>query len=722
MPFKLEVPLDASQIEDFKPEQKVKIAVRDAKGVFTSEIVALDAHGQGLASLTFEESPGPLRVLVGPADAGDEELTGLQTLTLDVSALQWGRKRTLTLKPILIKPFYWRWWLRWCRTFTIHGRLVCADDSPVPGAEVCAYDVDGWFVWHSTQLLGCATTDETGAFTLKFRWCCGWWPWWWLRFRHWHLDPDLVRRVERVLVQNPGLEISARTQKPTLAVFSDLLDHRGLGLEDAFTKDVELLDRFRQPLLERLPHSLELERLRIWPWWPWQPWWDCNPDVIFKATQVCDGATRVIVDEGCLDARPDIPTSFDVTLKASAEACCIPAPCPNPPCPEGECLVVDRVCSSPIQNIGGNLDAVAAAPAGYLNPLPPVSGADYNRDRPFAGTVKVFKTGTMIGVDYYEIVDELENPLPPGAETPFSRGYWDTNLLAFGSVPFPVQTIDGHKVYESREHYQAASGLTWDQPGGDRWWTSGHRDLVVPLDSAAFTDGVHRFRAIAWDLDAAGHLTHRRPLPVCGSDDVNEWVLAFDNRVTDELGHPAAHHCGEGVHLCTSEPDTHFISVKINGQQVDPCGVIDAQTGELEIQFLVHDPDGHLAVYSLTAHYGLNQAENLLAHATSLTGAPGVQPGPTYGAALGQGAVAPKWYGGVMTVKVPVADAFPIPCCYLLRLTAHKRTVVSCNYDYPHYNQSEYTLGVGVCGPRIIEPPILNPRLPGLPEPPVITP
>ena len=50
-----------------------------------------------------------------------------------------------------------------------------------------------------------------------------------------------------------------------------------------------------------------------------------------------------------------------------------------------------------------------------------------------------------------------------------------------------------------------------------------------------------------------------------------------------------------------------------------------------------------------------------------------------------------------MTLTVPVQLAFPIPCCYLLRLRAIRRTIESCDYTWPQRNRSEYTLGVGIC-------------------------
>ncbi len=150
----LQVPLDASQIEGFKPERPVKVVVRARDGTTQSEEVQLDAKGGGSASFEFAERPDALRVMVGPPDASNEEMHWIQTLGLDVSARAWLDRRELTLTPVSIPPYYWYWWPRWCRTFAIRGRLLCPDGSAVPGAPLCAYDVD-WRSWRSpTQQAG----------------------------------------------------------------------------------------------------------------------------------------------------------------------------------------------------------------------------------------------------------------------------------------------------------------------------------------------------------------------------------------------------------------------------------------------------------------------------------------------------------------------------------------------------------------------------------------
>ena len=207
---------------------------------------------------------------------------------------------------------------------------------------------------------------------------------------------------------------------------------------------------------------------------------------------------------------------------------------------------------------------------GYALPNAVVPGtAAYNGDRPFAGTVNVEKnSGDMLNVDYYEI-EKFDSgswvPLPPGAAMNFTR-----RIHAHAGALFPTtnQTlnfadISGHNVIESKEHWEANSGLAvW---GFNYIWID-NEFLLVPLDSSKFGDGRHEFQVVGWQI-AGGNLTNRRVLPICATEQDNNLVLFFDNRVVPNIGHPASHNCG-GVHVCTSEPDTHITQVRINGQPV----------------------------------------------------------------------------------------------------------------------------------------------------------
>jgi hypothetical protein len=173
------VTLDASEVED-RTDQALRVALVEGAEI-RSDVVRLSKAGTVTATFRLSRRPDMLTVLVGPEDASDEELAGLQTIRVDVPAQQWQAGPELRLPPIRISAYHWHWWLRWCRWFVIRGHVICPDGHPVPGATVCAFDSDWWWWWWSKQKVGCATTDANGALAIKFRWCCGWWPWWWWR-------------------------------------------------------------------------------------------------------------------------------------------------------------------------------------------------------------------------------------------------------------------------------------------------------------------------------------------------------------------------------------------------------------------------------------------------------------------------------------------------------------------------------------------------------------
>lgn len=726
--FTLDVPLDVTQIEAEAKAQELRVAARTRDGSVRSETVRVKPGAHATVALTFTESPGPLQLVVGPASASPSDLLNLQTISVDVPARRWGDGSKLEIEPIPIPPYYWWWWLEWCRRFVIRGKVVCADGSPVPGATVCAYDIDWWFWWISTQELGCATTALDGTFEIDFTRCCGWWPWWWWRERVWEIDPELIARVSATLEQDPRVKLARAGVQPSLSVFSELLGPAAAIRDEPLRpSDAERLEGLRSQLLAKLPSSPELSALRVWPWWPWWPWWDCDVDLIFKVTQDCGAPGTVLLQEGVGQVRFDIPQTTQVTLVANELACCR-RPCPTQPCVEGECLDVAEVCSVPVNDVGGNPPGTPTAPVGYLYPGAVAPGvASANGDRAFGGTVDVSGANIMTGVDYYEIqyfdgsnwVD-----LPPGAAESFSRAWLEPvpppTVWPSGSVPFPFvnRIVAGSSptatvtVVESREHYEASPGLP-----GAAFWTS-NEFLIVPIDSSKFPDGTYEFRVVGWRDAGGGEVTGPpviagqtytplggEVLPVCGdTEQTNGWVLAFNNRLDPD---PAAIlPCGSGsTHLCVTEPNTNIVSVKVDGVPVSVCGTVDAAAGTLEVEFLAQDLSGNLGYYSLNAVYGSSLAVDLLAlPSSSLTLVSGDAVGPYYGQALAQGVSAPVWQGGTMRLTVKAAEAFPEPCCYDLELQAWSRTVVDCDGDFAYWNRSDFTIGVGVCPPPVREP------------------
>jgi len=746
--FKLTVPISASQVEGIKEGGKVKVLVvrgedDEALKDGQSEIIQLDAKRNGTATFTFEKNPGDLRVVLGPPDASDEELLGLQTVTQTVPAHQWENRRDLEIKSILIPPFYWDWWFRWCRNFTIRGRVICANGSPVPGAQVCAYDVDWWWWWSSFQQVGCATTDVNGAFTINFRWCCGFWPWWWWRQRVWQLEPLLAERILPILHRDKTIrKIPFPDPKPDITIFKELVREEDVWSLQRFEsieslvssdttestdKDTMTLQRqqpafdptvltgIREQLLNRLPASAELERLHIWPWWPWQPWYDCSPDINFRVTQICQGQNKIIVNENVFQTRWDIPTNLNVTLIANDQACCLQRQTPDPPNP---CVDIQNVCNDPINLIGGNPGA-APTPAGFLRPgLPTIHG-----DRPYGGEV-VVQGLVGNGVDYYEFEwsnnnGATWNDMPSSAVGDIVRQYHEP-IFTWQNVPF-LRTIDGRLVYESRQHYEATHNPgTWNI---SRFWTVQDYFSLLRWETSltSFGDGTYKLRMKGWTLSGS-QLINPTYLPICNTQVQNGVVITLDNRLTGPAsGHPPSvinHPCDGGtVHTCTMEPDTDVIAVSIihaNSTQTSlgACGQAKiTNTDVLRVDFLAYDLSGHLADYDLIVDYSENQQRNLLALAgatlTPLGGAAAVpaavQVGPSYAQARvgplphNGTAVPPIWYGGAIRLEVPAHLAFPETCCYLLSLVARKRTVVSCDHGFwAHSNRSHYSFTVEV--------------------------
>jgi hypothetical protein len=709
--FELIVPLDASGIDN--PTRPVKVAVFDSKGEAKEHIVHLRESKTPAVAFTFEGQPGRLRVVVGPENASLDDLRNLQTLSRDVSARQF-REHRLVLEPILISPYYWRWWLWWCREFTITGRVVCANGAPVPGATVCAYDVDAWWWWISEENVGCATTDANGAFTLTFSRCCGWFPiWWWAR-RTWRIEPYLAERIVPVLQGDPRLNnVPVPSPRPSLAVFDALLEARrpqAVRTSEAF--DPAALSELRGPLLQRVPAIAGFERL--WPWREWWPWWDCEADIILRVTQNCHGQNTVVHNEGYFDTRWDMATSTDVTLVATENACCIPQ-CTDPgQCPEGDCVIVEGVCDPQnlvkINTIGGNFGA-PSAPVGYANPgLVSASG-----DQPFGGRIPIRGIfGDLADVDYYEIQWSLTgaagswNAMPPAAAGDFTRTYWGPHLgggaVDMYDVNVAAQLIDGHNVFESVAHFEAATGFT----PGVQYWTDNNGLMSWLTENSSFADGTYYLQVIGYKLSGT-KLVDPQVLPQCDLAQDNSLVLTIDNRlVGPAAGHPLDHACDGGtVHTCTTEPDDNIFGITINGVAVNPCDIVKVVPGQsLEIDFMAHDPDGHLGYYTLDAVWGLGNINNLvtssgspLAGASLLAGpphggiAPASQVGPNYGAALGQLAVSPIWRGGTLRLSVPdVTTAFPKPCAYTLQLWAYKRTIFNCTGQ--HANLSEFSLTI----------------------------
>ena len=698
--FVLKVPLDHRELTDLTRSDRVKVVARASDGSTSSTTVTVGGRDASEAELTFKDNPGRLKVALGPAEADDNQILDADTLAISVPARMWEDLSKLTVAPIKIGLFHWGWWKRWCRTITIKGRLVCPDGRGVPGATICVDDIDRWFVWTSRDQIACTTTEPDGSFSMTFRWCCGLYPWWWwFRVRPWKLDDELAAHVVKVLDQNPEIRLATPTSQPSLSAFAPLLDRNDLGLAAAASQslselDPALLDKVRERLVASLPVSDELERLAIWPWTPWSPWRDCRPDLVFRAVQDCGQGPVTVLYEGVNQTRWDVPDELEVTLVANSEACCLPRP------PEEDCLILDSACSHGMHHVAGNQGAPAGTPAdvaGYLVTV--VDGVDQSLDIPFGGTVPIYQNPSdLIGIDYYAFEHSVDDgvtwlPLPMGAATAFSR-YWQLFPgPSVGGESFAPVPVGAYQVFETRRHFEDTHYGDW-APGGSRYWMSTNYELLLNLDSTTLSDGRHQLRVV--QFTKTGPEEFKGPEPVLGCDKETQanCVLVIDNRTITPLGHDPSHNCGGGVHLCTVEPDTHIRSVMVNGVEVGPCDTIGREPGSTtEIEFEVTDPDGHLGWFTLTSHYGNSSVVDLLASGT-LTCISGGPDASSYADALAGGATRPKWDGGVFRLKIATERAFPVPCCYLLRLEASKRTLEDCTQWVR--NASEMTLGIGV--------------------------
>ncbi len=741
--------LSLKNVQEIDPDLRLKIAVARDCRVIKSQVFQLKPGQSELQyTLDFEHEYSKaigVRLVVG-LDVPDEQLRSVEHHQVWLPAKSF-IEGVVNDVELLIPERLYRFWLGFCRTYTLRGRVVCrrwiwdpieqmfvACDAPVRGALVKAFDADCFWWWCRRDQVGSDFTDINGYFEIKFTWCCWWWRPWLLKT--WQLDPALVGRIRELLSQVPlDIPIPQPDPVPDLSIFERLVASTNVALPQPIAADptpepaTELITetgfvQLGETLVRRLPKSPELEALRVWPWWPF---FDCKPDIVFEVTQDCGEGDQTIYSETNFQTRWNIdPVLNGVTLVANQNACCGPFCCSDPP--DEDCLVFQGVgCGGyPIENIEQDL---ANPLVGYAYPG--------TNDRPFGGTISLLGVfGDASEVDFYKLQRRRISPSPTGwVELPdtevgnFIRRHWLGVFPWLQNEVVKLDSVDGEKVLKTtnryrEEHPEVDTGV--DPINADRLtnWITASGSLVNGTPMAGLTDGVYELRVVGYRYDAANDkLVDQKVMALCPPtgeevDPANHSTLRLrlDNRVVSSIS--------GSIHLNTSEPDCDFPdicaivknedpTIPLSQQKdncIDPCGFVRLSAGDtLTIHFEATDSDGHLEGYQLTAHWAESRTLNVLTAGT-LAGDPDSLYGPRYANTFlsNQGTYRaslpptnpehdrPFWYGGKFKVTVTVDDkVFETCCAYSLRLRVWKRTTNGCTGSYYfHYNHCDFSFTV----------------------------
>jgi len=708
----LRIPINLSAIPAAeRAQQTLRVAAQS--GEETVSTVVRAAEGQTTVELEIN-AKGAVAIAIGPEQTSAADLFRRSTLTTTVRPTILGGALEYTVKPIIVTLPIWQLWLRWCRTFTITGRVVGADGSPVPSAQVSAFNVDWFWWWSSTGQVGSTVvTDPDGNFTIDFTWCCGWLPWYWWELREWWLDPFLVRKIEPILRLNPelhvnppspelGLSFSATTLAPVPRPrpVSAAVLQGPRPVTTAPLLNPTTLSEVRTKFLAVLPAVPEFVRFCLWPWCPWTPWLNCDPNIIFKVTQNCGGETSVIVNENVFDARIDIPTTLNVTLTANSDACTIPTQTGQP---EGACFLFTGACGVDATGIGAT---GTGALAGLVSPDA--------EDRPFTGQLTIYgqfgyTAAELHYADYYGLQyrpaslsvpnTALWQAVPAAALMAFDRGYFDATqpygsqwlYPEFAPQTMPLSGSPGTFVqaYMSRQFFELSNPTPpndWGDVLNGQSWTS-EADLTAVINTAGFlSNGGYEFQIVAYTRQPDGTLLANGAPAGCGKP--NPLGINYNNDFTLFVANPVPG---------AVEPDAAINFVSINGVRLEACGIETLPTGvpfSFAVNFTASDAEGYLDSYALSLQWGTNAPVPLLSCGCSLatpatcglsTAEAGVQVGPCYADAVSvaEGGTRPVWNGGVMTLMVADAQTLvhSTSCAYDLILTVYKRNIVNCNLE-----------------------------------------
>jgi hypothetical protein len=758
--------IDLSDIpkEEFNADLELRVAAVNGDAILGSTVVkAKEQKGRVPFELEFDPffNPGAvvpcgLRLIVGP-NVADRELLSLDvasttyeftkparstrakkaeaaeiTTAPDEADTERARAQAAKLRvdigEIAVLPHIYRCWLWCCRVYRIRGRVVCRNwrynpitrrwtwcDDPVPGAKVDIYDVDRFLWWYREDLITTATTHVDGTFEATFTWCCRRFPWW----DGWLIDQDILRHIRELLLER-NVILKPPPPDPDPRVLQELaasLTPRPAPSTAAAAPVVEAVSTSAESLRSLLPESERLSTLRVWPWWDTE---DCEPDVIFRARQLCHGKEEVIHYEAPAQARWNIPTNLNVTLLANDKACCLPV-CRDPECPD--CMKLTWVACVPIDHIADGSFGGSPDLRGYVN----VPG---QADEPMYGSLQM-RGDIGTDIDYFRVQYSKDGGAWTDLPTPefagYSRRYWQGAPGFSPYIPFvPVSKVYGGGnvvVISTRHHYEELNpGLP--RFGGDVFWDDWDTLFYFATDaSPSLGDGLFELRFIGYAADAGDDLVAgtEEVIDTCGLPTWETVYLRIDNQLNPN--HPAVDHTcgGTTTHFCVDEPDAYIRNlVKNEGlwnqQPVSVCDIVDLEpTDTLTVHFSVTVPatakDGHLGGYQMWADYGASQRFYIGGAGVGAPcpdpsssvsrgifeadpGGPLVQVGPSYADALAQGAPRPHWYGGNYKVTLRGCD-FPVCCAYEIYLHGWKRTTNGCaSPEWTHWNQYHNTFTV----------------------------
>jgi hypothetical protein len=328
--FVLRVPIDVSRVPDFSPGRRISALAWNREGYQQRQMVSFEKKGTVTVTFELERAPDSLEVALGPEDATPFELRHLQTASVAVPRSAWDASLEVRLPAIRLTAWDWWSWQHWRQNFCVAGRVVNAHGRPVAGAAVSAFDVDGWWWWSAKEHVGSAITESDGSFVIGFTRCSGWSPAWWWATRDWQVDAALKERITGFTRQYPelGSLAAGSNSMPSLEMFQSLLNStarrpapvvaRALSGADKAINPAAL-ELLRARLVEILPRGFPLP---IWPWSEWSPWEDCGANLIFRVTETQGDKTAVLVNEGVVEARWDIPVSLDVKLSTREATYC----------------------------------------------------------------------------------------------------------------------------------------------------------------------------------------------------------------------------------------------------------------------------------------------------------------------------------------------------------------------------------------------------------------